>query len=139
MLDIVRKSVLYKVAFVVETTALAASLLGATVASVTGRFPVAVLLGALAVALILRLSRRRAAASAAPPPLPVWMRPLAVLLSGAETAALVEAVNLPVRFNQVGFQYGHWALLALALLILYVVHMAIFSSINAKLRKRRPH
>ncbi|MEY4562776.1 MAG: hypothetical protein RLZZ618_2053 [Pseudomonadota bacterium] len=113
------------------------SLVGTVVASATGRFPVAVILGALAVGLFLRLSGRRAAALEAAPPLPVWVRPMAVLLAGVEAAALVEAVNLPVRFNQAGFQYGHWALLALALLILYAVQMAILSSLIAKLRQRQ--
>jgi hypothetical protein len=50
-------------------------------------------------------------------------RLVAVVLSVSEVAALVEATNLPVRFNQAGFQLAHWYLVALALFSAYLIQV----------------
>ena len=118
---------------VADVAGLFISVSGATVATVFGKAVLGIFLGAVAIGFLLRLkSRRRHPESSRALPLPTWVRPLVAVLSLVELAALVEATNLPVRFNQVGFAYGHWYLLALAFGALYLLQVGVAQRIANK-------
>lgn len=104
------------------------SVSGATVVALVGKVMLAVVLLAVGLGFFLRLSGRRKVA--APPPAPGWVRPAAGILSVVEVAALTEATDLPVRFNQVGFEPWHWGLVVGALLIAYALNMRLFATFN---------
>lgn len=112
---------------------LLASVSGATVAAVFGKFVMGVVLGALALGFVLRLKVRRPVA-AADSRVPAWLRPVVATLSAAEAAVLVEATNLPVRFGQEGFQYGHWALVGLVVAALYLLQAGVFKRLAVRRR-----
>lgn len=93
---------------------------GATAIAILGKLAAAVVLGAIAVGFFLRLtSRRRVQTSVPATSVSGWVRALASCLSIGFVAALVEAVDLPVRFHQPGFEPWHWLLVAAALAVLY--------------------
>jgi hypothetical protein len=66
--------------------------------------------------------------------MPTWVRPVAIALSVVEVAALVEAVNSPVRFDDAGFEYMHWALAAIALVAAYALQVRLLRSVGRKSR-----
>jgi hypothetical protein len=76
----------------------------AAVVAFVGKLMFSVVLLAVAVGFFLRLSGRRK--GVVPAPAPAWARPVAALFAAVEVTALTEATNLPVRFNQPGFE--HW-------------------------------
>jgi hypothetical protein len=78
------------------------------VAVVFGKALLAVALGAFAFGAFLRLSSRRRGALPPEKQSPLWVAPVAAMATVVECAALVEAVDLPVRMSQPGFQYYHW-------------------------------
>jgi hypothetical protein len=118
----------------VEVAGLALSLSGATFAVVLRNVLVAVALGAVALDIFLRLSSHRAGRVEVPVPMPTWVRPVAIALSVVEVAALVEAVNSPVRFDDAGFEYMHWALAAIALVAAYALQVRLLRSVGRKSR-----
>jgi len=120
---------------VAEVAGLVVSVSGATVAVVLGKLIVGVFLGAVAVGFLLRLKGRRHRGVAIPPASRSgWVRPVAAIMSLVEVGALVEATNLPVRFSQEGFAYGHWYLLALAFFALYLLQAGVLGQFAAKRR-----
>jgi hypothetical protein len=118
--------------------AVALTLSGATVAAVLGKLLVGVILAGLAIGFVLRLKSRKAklASPTNDPTAPVtgWARFTAGAVSIAEVALLVEAANLPVRFNQEGFHMGRWNLVLLALAAAYLLQLPLFSRLFAKQR-----
>lgn len=81
---------------------------GTAIALAFGKVLAAMALGAFAFGAFLRLTSRRNDASPARQQTPGWVRAAVALLSIVECALFVEAINLPVRFDQAGFQYYHW-------------------------------
>ena len=102
---------------------------GATVVAFLGKLMLAVILGALALGFFLRLVGRRQTMSVASAKPPGWCRVAAALLAAVEVALLAEATNLPIRFDQPGFQSQHWLLVVFALVVAYAVHMQIFRAV----------
>jgi len=120
---------------VAEVAGLVVSVSGATVAAVLGKVIVGVVLGAVAVGFMLRLkSRRHRGDATLRGSRSGWVRPVAAVISAVEVGALVEATNLPVRFSQEGFAYGHWYLLALAFFALYLLQAGVLGQLAAKRR-----
>lgn len=97
---------------------LAAALLcagGALRIALVGKLLAGLLLLAVAGGFMLRWRWRRARAEAlSPPPAPTWVQAGAALLATVPVAVLVEAVYLPVRFDQPGFEMHHWLLVLAA-------------------------
>ncbi len=90
---------------------------GSAIALVFGKLLAAVLFAALAAGVTTRFFRRSAQAIA--PAMPLW----GVLISGGVAvvacAAAVEAINLPVRFDQVGFDKSNLLIVVALLLVFY--------------------
>lgn len=133
-----RASVGERLELLLDGVAVAFAVSGATVAAVLGKLLIGVVLAGLAIGFALRLKRRKSklASPAKEPSVPVTG--LARLAAGAATVAevtlLVEAANLPVRFNQEGFHMGHWYLVLLALTAAYLLQLPLFSRLLAKQR-----
>ncbi len=108
------------------------SISGAAVVAFVGKLVFAVVLLAVALGFFLRLSGRRKVHM--PPRAPGWVRPVAGVLSLVQVAVLTEAADLPVRFNQAGFEMWHWGLVVAALLAAYMLNMWLLASLG---RRRR--
>ena len=133
-----RSAVAARLDLLLDGVAVVFALSGATVAAVLGKLLVGVILAGLAIGFVLRLKSRKAklASPTNDPTAPVtgWARFTAGAVSVAEVALLVEAANLPVRFNQEGFHMGHWYLVLLALAAAYLLQLPLFSRLFAKQR-----
>ena len=116
-----------------EIAALAGSLAGASLSFIFGRVAVAVLLAAVAVGIFFRFNSRAKGAATTEAALPLWVKTTSTILAALETGALVEAVNLPVRYDQPGFEMYHWALVGITFLALYFLQFQVLK----RLVKRR--
>jgi hypothetical protein len=134
MFTAIRSSVAKRLEVLAEVAGLALSISGATLAAVFGKFLVAALLVVITLGFFFRLSNRREGRVAAPPPAPLWVRPSAAVLAVVEVTALVEASNLPVRFDSAGFSYLHWILVVVALGAAYVFQVRLFRLFWSKSR-----
>lgn len=121
MPDTLRAAIAKRIEVVAELLGLAVSLSGAGLAAIFGKLILAMLLGAMALGLFLRVSARRAGPREAEPATPRWVGPASALLSLVEAAVLVEATHLPVRFDQPGFELHHWGLVLVGLGVGYFV------------------
>lgn len=102
---------------------------GAAVVVFLGKFMLAVVLGAIALGFFLRLAGRRRAHVVAWLPIPNWCRSVAGVLTAVEVGLLVEATNFPVRFDQAGFESWHWALVLVALAVIYPFNLRVVGSL----------
>ncbi len=134
MFTAIRSSVARRLEVLAEVAGLALSISGATLAAVLGKFLVAAVLAAITLGFFFRLSNRRAGRVSTPPPAPLWVRPTAAVLAVVEVTALVEATNLPVRFDAAGFSYLHWILVVVALGAAYVFQVRLFRLFWSKSR-----
>ena len=132
MLQRIRTNVQTAGALALEGVALVGSFGGAAVAVVFGKALLAVALGAFAFAAFLRLSSRRRRALPREEQAPLWVAPAAAVASVVECAALVEAVDLPVRMSQAGFQYYHWLFVLALMLVAYAAQRRLFRWLSAK-------
>lgn len=118
----------------VDVAGIALSGSGAAVVAFLGKFMFAVVLGAIALGFFLRLVGRRRVQAAVPPPVPTWSRTISVVLAVAEVAMLVEATNLPVRFDQSGFEPWHWVLVLVAFAVAYSLNLRVIRGLCGKHR-----
>lgn len=135
MFPAVRSAVAKRFEVLAEIAGFTLSLSGATLAAVLGKLLVAVVLGSITLGFFLRLSNRRAGRVAVPAPTPPWVRPLAAVLSVIEVAVLVEAINLPIRFHDLGFAYLHWALALVALVVAYLLQVRLLRMVRSNSRE----
>jgi hypothetical protein len=136
MLPAIKRAITGKLELLAELGGLALSFSGATLAAVVGKLLVAAVLGALSLGFFLRLVGRRGVRAASPPP-PGWLRPTAAALSVVEAAVLVEATNLPVRFDQPGFATYHWLLVLLVLVAAYMLQSQVLRSLVVRGNEKR--
>ena len=102
---------------------------GAALVAVLGKFMLAVVLGAIALGFFLRLAGRRRGHVVNSPRMPAWIRAVSAGLAAVELALLVEATNLPVRFDQAGFEPWHWILVLVALAVAYPLNLRMMGGI----------
>ncbi|MFZ2652077.1 MAG: hypothetical protein WA210_18420 [Burkholderiaceae bacterium] len=124
-------------AVAVEATALVGSAGGAALAMAFGKALLAVVLGAIALGVFLRLSSRRRGTLAAERQAPVWVAPTIALASTVEAALLVEAVDLPVRLSQPGFHYYHWLIVLAFLVVAYAAQSRLMRRLLVKSRQHQ--
>ncbi len=117
---------------VADVAGLILSASGASVVAVLGKLMLAVVLGAIALGFFLRLAGRRRQNSLVPARTPTWCYFASGFLAAVEVALLAESTNLPIRFYQPGFEPWHWALVVVALVVAYVVHMQVFRSFTRR-------
>lgn len=132
MLLILKRKVADGFLVVADVASLVLSASGASVVAVLGKLMLAVVLGAIALGFFLRLAGRRRQNSRVPVRTPIWCYFVSVLLAAIEVGLLVESTNLPIRFYQPGFAPWHWALVVVALVVAYIVHMQVFRSFNRR-------
>jgi hypothetical protein len=119
MLLRIRTSIQSAAGLAIEVFALLASSSGAAVAVVFGKALLAVALGAIALGVFVRLTSRRRRALPVDQRAPSWVSPVVAVATMVECAALVEAVDLPVRLSQPGFEYYHWLVVGVFLILAY--------------------
>ena len=132
MLGTVKRSVKTGIAFALEGAVALSSAVGAPIAIVFGKLFLAAILGALALGIFLRFAGRKVQPVSVPMPTPWWAFPCSALLSLIETAALVEATNLPVRFDQPGFDKSNWLLVLLALAVAFAFQLMLFKRVGRR-------
>jgi hypothetical protein len=105
-----RQSLANGVMLGVEGVAGLGCLAGAPLLAATGKWAAGAVLGVVALGIFLRFAARKhvAASVAAQPPASPWLIGGVALLSAAETALLVEATGLPVRYGQPDFSQWNW-------------------------------
>lgn len=136
MLQRIRTSVQTAGAVALEGVAFVGSVGGAAAAIVFGKALLAVALGAFAFGAFLRLSSRRRGALPGEQQAPLWVAPAAAVVTVIECAALVEAVDLPVRMSQPGFQYYHWLFVLAFMLVAYAAQSRLFRWLAARSRPK---
>lgn len=92
-------------------------------------------MGAFAFGVFVRLSGRRRGALAPQMQAPRWVAPAVALATTVEAAVLVEAVDLPVRLSQPGFQHYHWLFVLALLVVAYTVQTRLLRQILVKPRQ----
>ena len=73
-----------------------------------------------------------APAPAAPVVRPLWITLVSGGLAVIGSAAVVEAVNLPVRFDQSGFEKSNWLMIIAMILVFYWILSAILARLSAR-------
>jgi hypothetical protein len=112
-----------------------ASLAGASVSLFLGKFFASGLFVLLAVGVLNRFVRRRRGDFAEEQRAPVWVLVVCVVLSIIEAGIVVEASNLPVRFDQPGFEKSNWLFVVAMLLVFFYGQRYVFVRMLAR---RRP-
>jgi hypothetical protein len=107
---------------------------GAAVVAFLGKFMLAVVLGAIALGFFLRLASRRGVPPVSPARMGLRYQLASACLAVVQVAALTEASNLPVRFDQNGFEPWHWVLVLVALAVGYSLNMWLFRALFGKRR-----
>ena len=129
----VRSAIASKLELLAEAFGLAFAASGATVAVVLGKLIIGIVLAALALGFLLRLKGRRARGPEVQKTLPTTTaRLLSGLVSACEVAALVEATNLPIRFDQDASHMGHWYLVLLAFFAAYFLQLPFITKLLGK-------
>jgi hypothetical protein len=137
MLSRLRKSIAKRFDVIADTVGLAISLSGASVAFVLGKFVLAVVFGAFACGVFLRLKGRKSRGVVLSQRPPSWIKVCSAVLSVIACGLLVEAVNLPVRFNQDGFSILYWVLVLLVLYFGVSAFAIVLSKIGGLLATRK--
>ena len=128
-----------KLELLAEGVGLVFAVSGATIAAVLGKVIVGVALGVLALGFLFRLKGRKKRALEAKNLVEspgVGARLLTGVVSACEVAALVEATNLPVRFDQTAFHMGHWYLVLLVFFAAYFLQLPLFARLLCKFTAR---
>lgn len=102
---------------------------GAAVVAFFGKLMLAVVLGAISLGFFLRLVGRRRLHSNPPPSLGLRYQVPSAVIAAIEVALFVETTNLPVRFDQPGFELWHWVLVLMALTLMYSFNMWLCRSL----------
>ncbi|MGE0331996.1 MAG: hypothetical protein AB7P37_15060 [Ramlibacter sp.] len=124
-----RRSMADSVMIAADCIGFVLSLCGACVVAFLGKLMIAAILAAVSLGFFLRLVGRRGTESNVRTRTPKWCHGLAGVLSIAETALLVEATQLPVRFHQEGFETWHWLLVLAAWLVTYAIQLKLFRAV----------
>jgi hypothetical protein len=112
--------------FVAQGLAAVGSGAGAAIALATGKLLLAGLLAMITCSIAVRLLLRRRRADQQRPPRPaLWMQAASGLGAALLCAALVEAVKLPVRYDQPGFERSNWLIVLAALVLLYATLLGL--------------
>ena len=119
---------------VADTAGIFLSGFGAITVALLGKVMLAVVLGAIALGFFLRLVGRRGVRAAEAPRLGLRYQVPSALVAAVEVALLTEATNLPVRFDQPGFQAWHWGLVLVALVVAYAFNMLVCRRLFWKVR-----
>jgi hypothetical protein len=125
-----RSAVASKIELLAEAVGLTFAASGATVAVMLGKLIIGLVLAALALGFLLRMKGRSVRSPEIQQIYPTTStRLLAGVLSACEVAALVEATNLPIRFDQATFQMGHWYLVLLAFFAAYFLQLPFITKL----------
>ena len=119
MLSAFRKRIAGGLAFAIDGVGFVASLAGASASLFLGKLFASALFVLLALGVLNRFVRRRRGETKEEQPLPIWVSLVCVILAFVETAVVVEAINLPVRFDQSGFEKSNLLLVIALLLVLF--------------------
>lgn len=135
MLTAFRQRVVGGLTVASEGVGFVASLAGASVSLFLGKLFASALFVVLALGILNRFVRRRRNDLVKEQRAPVWVLVACVLLSIIEAGAVVEAMNLPVRFDQPGFEKSNLLLVVAMLLVFFYGQRYLFVRVLAR---RRP-
>jgi len=126
-----RSTVSSTLAVLAEGFGLAFSASGAAVAAVLGKLVIGIVLGVIALGFLLRLMGRQRSSGSVAQRSGTTLAPrlFTALVAVGEVVAVVEATNLPIRFNQEGFHMGHWYLVVLTFFAAYFLQLPLVSKL----------
>ena len=119
MLTTFRQRLAGVVALAFDGLLFVASLAGASLSLFLGKLFACALFVLLAVGVLNRFVRRRHGEINEGQRSPIWVPLVCVGLSVIETGAIVEAMNLPVRFDQAGFEKSNLLMVVALLFVLF--------------------
>jgi hypothetical protein len=134
MLSALKQRVGGGLAVALEGLGFAGSLAGASLSLLLGKLFASALFVLLAVGILNRFVRRRRGELAGEQRAPVWVLVVCLLLSIIEAGVVVEAMNLPVRFDQPGFEKSNLLLVAAMLLVFFYGQRYLFMRVLAARR-----
>jgi hypothetical protein len=107
---------------------------GAAICFAVGKFVIGFVLVLITAAVVMRLlwRRRHAERVLVTQKLPMWANALSFLGALVGSAVLVEAVKLPVRFDQPGFSMAYWLVVIVAI---WFIHQGIRGLFKAWLQR----
>ncbi len=132
MLSAFRKRIAGGLASAIDGVGFVASLAGASASLFLGKLFASALFVLLALGVLNRFVRRRHGETKEEQQSPVWISLVCAVLATVETAVVVEALNLPVRFDQPGFEKSNWLLVAAVLLFLFYAQRYVLRRLLAK-------
>lgn len=125
MLAKFRQGISNRLTILVDGLEIILLLLGSGTAMVFGKVLAAIVFALLAIGVATRFFRRRTVVLALKP-LPLWVSLVNGAIAVIGTAIVVEAINLPVRFDQAGFEKSNLLLVVAMLLAQYCISRAFF-------------
>jgi len=132
MLSAFRKRLAGGLALAFDGVGFVASLAGASVSLFLGKLFASALFAVLAVGILNRFVRQRRGEAKEEQQSPIWIPLLCGALAIVETAIVVEALNLPVRFDQSGFEKSNWLLVTALLLVFFYGQRYVFHRLRSK-------
>ena len=132
MLAAFRKRFSGALAYALDGAGFVASLTGASVSLFFGKLFASALFVLLALGVLIRFARRRRGETKVEQQSPVWISLVCGILAVVETAVVVEATNLPVRFDQSGFEKSNLLLVVAILLVLFYTQRYVLRRLLAK-------
>jgi cytochrome bd-type quinol oxidase subunit 2 len=109
---------------------------GAGISLALGKLVLGGVLAAICLSVIVRLTLRRKNVGEYPTQrASSFQKLVAFVLALGFGAAFVEMTNLPVRFNQTGFSFWYWFIVAAVILVTYQGTLQIFSKMFPKKAK----
>lgn len=126
MLTTFRQRLAGTIALAFDGLLFVASLAGASLSLFLGKLFASALFVLLAVGVLNRFVRRRHGDMNEGQRSPLWVLLVCLGLSVIETGIVVEAMNLPVRFDQAGFEKSNLLLVVALLLVLFYGQRYVF-------------
>lgn len=135
MLAKLRQAVGKRLSVAIDMVELGALALGTGVSIIFGKVLAAALFALLAAGVATRFFRR-GRKHAPEKPLAVWITIALGMVSIVETTLIVESINLPVRFDQSGFDKSNLLLVVALLIGFYCVQRALVRRMLAEYESR---
>ena len=131
MLTRLRAGLKSRMVTLIDGVEVAALVFGSGLAIAFGKLLAALVFAALAAGVATRFIRRRGVVLI-PRPLPIWISLASSALAVLGAAIVIEAINLPVRFDQIGFEKSNLLIVVALILAFYWLLRALFRLLVAR-------
>lgn len=131
MLTRLRAGLKSRMSMLIDGVEVGALVLGGGLSIVFGKLFAAVVFAAIAVGVASRFLRHRNVVLT-PRPLPIWVSLASSGLAVVGAAIVVEAINLPIRFDQIGFEKSNLLIVVALILVFHWPLRSLFRRLLSK-------